>query len=706
MTQDTTKCFLEALFPEWPAGVFVEVRAFKDRKLQRHWLRSTSDLLDLTEKLKADHDIYFGIGPRRGRNGTREAVAYINTLWADLDMPVDETRRVLVDFELAPSAIISSGYGAHAYWLLRESYFVEGQKDIAYAEARLRGLACRLNADSCWDLPRVLRLPGSTNHKNKQTRPVEVVEFNSDRRYNLSDFDTWALEAEAVEAVEFEGDPIGGEEALQKAQAKGLSDPVLKIIVEGHAEGADRSREDFGVICQLVEAGLSNDEIRAIFAYYPTGTKYRERGEGDRYLAVTIAKARSQTAKERAPTTNPVTAGPPRTKLELPDDCLRGPFGKWVNLWRNHEGSDAYEFVNFFGISGLRLGRRARIYCGTWLNPNAYVVTYGPSGISRKSASQRHHRELLAAADPDVVLQNGIVSAEGLIDALGGSPDEENPPPPKRMLWTMEEIASLLKKARQESTSNIPATLTELYDCPAQYRLRTRGSPKIAIQPTLTILAASTAEWLESCLTDEQIMGGFANRFLYITGSFRPLVPLPREPDTGTWNRLLKALHDLGDDFSQGATFTLSPNAQALWEGFYRSWHEDTYPNEILGNIVQRIPDYVLKLAMVYAAWRSSATIQGEELDAAWAFGFYARDSVLRLFEGMHQSTQAKLENRIEELLQERGPMKRRDLHQAVGGRYSAKQFNDAVDALFKAGVLATKGDTLLLAGGGNVDGC
>jgi len=698
MTQDTTIRFLEALFPEWPAGVFAEVRAFKDGKVKRRWVRSATELVDIANQLKATHDVYYGVCPRRGCKGKKAAVAYVAALWGDLDMPLHETRRILADFPLPPSGIVSSGYGVHVYWLLREVYSIDEPDDITYVEARTRGLARRLGADDAWDLARILRVPGTVNHKKGQTQPVEIVEFDPERRYNVSDFDEWAAGVESTVSVEFSGDRADAEEALQEAQKKGLSGTILRLITKGHTQGADRSREDFSVICRLVETGLSDDEIRAIFEGYAIGEKFREYGKGDRYLALSIGKARGATTKKNRDAAGRPPAPP--AKLELPADCLRGRFRDWIDLWQSHEGSNAYDFANFFGISGLRLGRRARIYCGTSLYPNVYVVTYGPSGISRKSASQRRHRELLAAADPDVVFQNGIVSAEGLIEALGGPPDEENPPLPKRMLWTLEEIATLLRKARQESTSNIPATLTELYDCPAQYRLLTRGSPKIAIQPTLTILAASTAEWLESCLTDEQIMGGFANRFLYITGSFRPLVPLPQEPDTGTWNRLLKALHDLGDEFNQGATFTLSPNAQALWESFYRAWHEEHSPNEILANVVQRIPDYVLKLGMVYAAWRGAATIEAEELDAAWAFGFYARDSVLRLFEGMHQSTQAKLENRVRQLLQERGPLKKRNLHQAISGRYSARQFNDAVDALLKVNEIVARGDYLVLVGG------
>lgn len=305
MTQDTTIRFLDALFPEWPAEVFAEVRAFKDGKVKRRWVRSTTELVDIANQLKATHDVYYGVCPRRGRSGKKENIAYVAALWADLDKPLDEVRRILANFPLPPSGIVSSGYGVHVYWLLREVYSIGEPDDVTYVEARTRGLAHRLDADSCWDLSRILRVPGSVNHKNGQTRPVEIVEFHPERRYNLSEFDECALDAEPIEVVEFRGHTPDAEQALRKAEANDLPVRTWRLITEGHSDDADRSREDFGVICDLVRANLTNDEIRAVFAHFSVGTKYRERGEGDRYLALTIAKAWAETEKDETPSDEP-----------------------------------------------------------------------------------------------------------------------------------------------------------------------------------------------------------------------------------------------------------------------------------------------------------------------------------------------------------------------------------------------------------------
>jgi putative DNA primase/helicase len=63
----------------------------------------------------------------------------------------------------------------------------------------------------------------------------------------------------------------------------------------------DRSVSDYAVVCELVRHGLDDDAIRAIFQHYPIGVdgKYASKnGQGDPYLALTIAKARGEVAAQ------------------------------------------------------------------------------------------------------------------------------------------------------------------------------------------------------------------------------------------------------------------------------------------------------------------------------------------------------------------------------------------------------------------------
>ena len=72
---------------------------------------------------------YFGVCTRtdegkRLRRGTLDHVDSLTALWADLDVKtfggLNRARNALDRFPLAPSILVFTGHGYHAYWLLEE----------------------------------------------------------------------------------------------------------------------------------------------------------------------------------------------------------------------------------------------------------------------------------------------------------------------------------------------------------------------------------------------------------------------------------------------------------------------------------------------------------------------------------------------------------------------------------------------------------
>jgi len=138
-------------------------------------------------------EVYFGLGLIRGSpqgRGAAADVAAIGALWADIDMAgpahpgkalpssIEEIEGLLGELPLAPSVVVDSGHGAHAYWLLKEPWIFESEADRQRAAGLARawhGLVCRLAEAKGWKLEnlgglaRVLRLPGTVNHKLSPT---------------------------------------------------------------------------------------------------------------------------------------------------------------------------------------------------------------------------------------------------------------------------------------------------------------------------------------------------------------------------------------------------------------------------------------------------------------------------------------------------------------------------------------------------------
>lgn len=115
-------------------------------------------------------DVYIGVAPRIERRGGRDAIEHVHVLYVDVDTPagVDALRA----FRPLPAIVIRSGTPGHvqAYWPLSEPLRPD------HAERANRRLAHGLGADMrATDAARILRPPGSLNHKSGRPRAVEIV---------------------------------------------------------------------------------------------------------------------------------------------------------------------------------------------------------------------------------------------------------------------------------------------------------------------------------------------------------------------------------------------------------------------------------------------------------------------------------------------------------------------------------------------------
>lgn len=129
------------------------------------------------------------------QQGARVKAAKEEAFYADPDKYLARTRaftiKVIEQIGLEPSVIIFSGGGYHLYWLLKDTVLVtpENVKDIADIQ---RDFVKMVGADNVCDLPRVLRFPGTRNHKKGFAGNPPKVKFmraNLERLYTLDDIE-------------------------------------------------------------------------------------------------------------------------------------------------------------------------------------------------------------------------------------------------------------------------------------------------------------------------------------------------------------------------------------------------------------------------------------------------------------------------------------------------------------------------------------
>lgn len=148
---------------------------------------------------------YFGVALRTGKphddgkvTGKKNDISVVTALWADIDVikmgwDMDRTIGLIKAHELRPSALVNSGNGLHAYWVLdRPMDLVEADNDGAWFDAvetveeTMQQLAAVFGGDNTSDITRVLRVPGTWNTKGDKPKPVKVV-FADWQEYDLAD---------------------------------------------------------------------------------------------------------------------------------------------------------------------------------------------------------------------------------------------------------------------------------------------------------------------------------------------------------------------------------------------------------------------------------------------------------------------------------------------------------------------------------------
>ncbi|HVF00289.1 MAG TPA: primase C-terminal domain-containing protein [Rubrobacteraceae bacterium] len=133
-------------------------------------------------------DVYAGVAPRRGEDGTKAGVKRLWEIWGDLDCRGGHSRESRLQQIKAlpyhPSIVVWSGGGYHVYWLLWEP--AEGPETMDQAELIMQRLAKGLDGDPVHDRSRILRVPGTKNFKYREPRSVEIEALYPDRRYELA----------------------------------------------------------------------------------------------------------------------------------------------------------------------------------------------------------------------------------------------------------------------------------------------------------------------------------------------------------------------------------------------------------------------------------------------------------------------------------------------------------------------------------------
>jgi hypothetical protein len=151
----------------------LRLRRRSDNTVKREFLSSIEEFIERADHYAPTMDCYYGVSTRYGStSGTKRDCYRVCTTWSDLD------QRKITDcrFKPSPDILVSSGGGVHSYWTLQSPFLVRSEDNRwQEIEAINRGLALRFKGDrNTIDIARVLRVPGTLNHKFSPAREVKA----------------------------------------------------------------------------------------------------------------------------------------------------------------------------------------------------------------------------------------------------------------------------------------------------------------------------------------------------------------------------------------------------------------------------------------------------------------------------------------------------------------------------------------------------
>lgn len=196
LKEDLNRVWLERLYKNSPG--YLGITKKKGNALVTKWL-PTSQWEQATKYIGSANDTWISVGTYAedlgpGRKGRANQVISIPGFWFDLDYgtvghhegdmpnPVDEEAALAIIKSLPePSLLLNSGGGLQGFYLFNEPWiFEQGDKAPAQASEQfsnhLKGLGAELgvHVDAVANLDRIMRAPGSVNHKEGLSRSVAI----------------------------------------------------------------------------------------------------------------------------------------------------------------------------------------------------------------------------------------------------------------------------------------------------------------------------------------------------------------------------------------------------------------------------------------------------------------------------------------------------------------------------------------------------
>jgi hypothetical protein len=383
----------------------------------------------------------------------------------------------------------------------------------------------------------------------------------------------------------------------------------------------------------------------------------------------------------------------------------KGFIAEYMKYTSISEAPGSFHFWTAISVLSAVLGRNTWMVKGIYrVYPNMFIVLVAPSGKCRKTGAIRtgvdlaqKMQNLNIIADkttPEAFLEalmKGPITFEEEDDPLGGGGTVSglNLNIDSTGYIRSTEMSTFLNKATY--SSGMITILTDLYDCPDEFKYLTRNKkPIILNNVAVTMIAGTTPEWLATNLPEAAFEGGFMSRVIWVVKHWRDrIIPLEDEPDPAEMDKLVKMLNLIHKQHTGPMTFT--QDAKTWYIDWYSKNAMKTGDNEKLSGFNERLPDTMIKLAMLLQAAEQPGNMALElsYLQTAERIMRWQTEKMFRAFEDTELSRMGQLRRQINQILDHYGEVSQRDVMRKIAGRLDYKQqFEDVRQVMEDSGEL------------------
>ena len=257
------------------------------------------------------------------------------------------------------------------------------------------------------------------------------------------------------------------------------------------------------------------------------------------------------------------------------------------------------------------------------------------STSAAKGSSLNQVRKILNRVDEgwaENCNKGGLSSCEGLVEAVN---DED-----RRLFVRESEFAAVLVRQGRD-TNTLSTVLRELWDEGCSHVMNRKRNAVSTANAHVSLIGHITPDELGRRLNSNDLVNGYANRFLFACVQRSKNLPDSGNLSQGDINRLVMRFQQAKQFAQDVFEMKRDDEAKELWQSVYERLVEDK--EGTFGKVVARARAQILRLSCIYALLDCSSLIKRVHLESALAAWQYCEDSARYIFsEGKALSVDAQ----------------------------------------------------------------